>query len=61
MPFKQWKLEVQRLLYEDDHSDFNISQVDEAEEYWEEKYNNGTSPAEAIKEAIDESIDDVID
>ncbi len=61
MDFKKWKLEVQRLLYEGGHSDFNISTVDEAEEYWEEKYNNGTSPEQAIQEAVDESIDDVID
>jgi len=57
MKFKEWKLEVQRLLYENDHGAFNISTVDEAEEYWEEMYNDKYTPSEAIEITIENASD----
>ncbi len=55
--FKQWKLEAQRLLFEDEHGGFNISQVDESEDYWRDKFDANLTPSEAIKEAIEDAID----
>jgi hypothetical protein len=36
MEFKEWKLEVQKILYNNGHSPFNISQVDEDEDFDDE-------------------------
>lgn len=52
MNLKNYKLNIQRLMYEQGWSPEAISQVDEEEfeEYWEERFSEGVRPKKALRE-----------
>ena len=52
--FKKWKLNIQKLLYEQGHPPLYIAHVDDCSDYWLWMYDIEYSPQEAIDEALDD-------
>jgi len=57
LSFISWSIRAKRLMYEQEHPSFNISQVDEADDWWREAFEDGLSPQQAIDKAQEEAID----
>ena len=52
--FKEWKLDVQRLLFEQGHPPFYIAHVDDCSDHWLWLYDIEYTAQEAIDDALDD-------